>query len=183
MKRLMICLPVLLLLAASCATVRFEVPQPRDTGELKAFPADLTGTYLNSDKDTLVITADGFRITDLKPKGVKIDMTLKANEAVLKQSRKFFVLSLNNEPGWEVFNFTYNKEKITVYYIDTDKKNLEKTIRDLKEITPVKEVKKKDGETEYFLLDPSKESFETLISKGIFTKMAVFCRVKQNTVQ
>ena len=68
-------------------------------------------------------------------------MTLKDNEAVLKQSRKFFVLSLNNEPGWEVFNFTYNKEKITVYYIDTDKKNLEKTIRDLKEITPVKEVK------------------------------------------
>ena len=183
MKRLYFLLVAGLMLSG-CTTVNFEQPVPLKAEALQAFPERITGTYVErQNKDTLVITADGFRYGR---KGDLFYLTghLKDENTVLKKSGDFYLLSMRekDDPFWEVMPFRLDKGQLTVYALLLEDKPdgpttpKDEKLKKLGEITPVKVVHTKTGDR--YVINPQDDQLERLLGSGLFDKVTVFEKVE-----
>ena len=176
MKQLFLILSVALLFLSSCKSVKFEIPQPKETDALIEFPDNLIGTYQNNNKEKLVISKKTITYGNKDSKIIYISKTLLPDETVLKKCGDYYVLSLKYENYWELILFKTIDKDLKVYYIDLDK-NEENIINNLKEITIVKEIRNNEEKIDYYLINPSKKEFDILLKKEIFSKIVDFNRI------
>jgi len=177
MKQILLVFSATMIMLSSCTSVKFESAQPKDKEELKEFPDNVLGIYIDTERDTLILTSNSFQYGNKKSSIFRVDGTLTSGESILKRDNDYYVLSLKDENGWEVITFKYSGKDLTVYYIDLGK-DREKTIKKLKGILAVKEVKDSEGKVDYYLINPSGKEFETLMAKNIFSRVTTFTRVK-----
>jgi len=176
MKQLILILALTGIGFSSCTSVKFENSQPKDTEELNAFPPSLVGVYFDGEKDTLTLTNNSFKYGNEKS-FFHLNGTLASGESTLKISNDYLVLSLKDKGTWEVIVGKFSGKDLIAFYIDIDKER-EKTIKQLKEIVTVKEIKNDNGTIDYYLINPTKNEFEKLIQKNLFAKKVVFKRIK-----
>ena len=102
--------------------------------------------------------------------------SLSSGEAVLKIIGGYYILSMKDENIWQVIAFKKKVDEIDIYIINVEHSK-EGVVSKLKKILPVKEIKDKEGQLDYYLIDPNKSEFEKLIAKKIFSKSGVFKRI------
>ena len=167
--------PVLFLLFQSCnENFTFTSSQPRGARVISQFPAEMQGSFVNVEDDTLEISATSFVFDggdmisltgDITPEGV-----------VLKKMGDWYFINLEDEGEWVVYPFKLpGKNRLTVYYSDMTAKELE--IHD--DLLQDVEVQKKylDGKLDYYLLNPTKPQFKQLLKKGLFSEKMEFTRI------
>lgn len=151
--------------------------QPQDTPALPEFAKDLVGIYLiDNEKDTLTITANSFEYGNSTSLLGHVKGSLSSGEAVLKIIGGYYILSMKDENIWQVIAFKKKVDEIDIYIINVEHSK-EGVVSKLKKILPVKEIKDKEGQLDYYLIDPNKSEFEKLIAKKIFSKSGVFKRI------
>ncbi len=175
MKNILFIMIAIILMLSSCITVKFEDAQPKDTPELKEFPESMLGVYFDNNKDTLTITNFSFKYGSKKSLLYQ-NKTLSPDESVLKKFNDYYVLSLKDDDNWEVVVFKCIEKDLSVFYINLDK-NRERTLSKIKAIMPVKEIKGNNGKIDYYLINPSKKDFQTLLDKEIFSHIGDFKRI------
>ena len=174
-------LPVAILICfigTSCKSVQFAKAQPDGVASLKEFPSDLIGTYVEGDHDTLVISHSGFKYGSKTSSVFYLERELAKNKAELKEFNGSYVLSLKHNGYWEVLLLKPTNTELQVFYISLAGKE-EEVINKLNSVLPVKTVKDKEGNVAYYLINPSKENFETLVAQGFFVTQGSFVRLKK----
>jgi hypothetical protein len=170
MKRLALlcCLSVAIF---SCKEISYKAPQPSGKAALKTVPAELHGMYVLSDdketsKDTLIITASGYRIvSDHKESPL-------GDSLVLKYHKGYYFLSINENPEWLLRIVKRQPNGDLAYFsMDTDEKNFNQLLKGLSKETTVDSVIIK-GETLY-QINPSARKLMKLIKKGYFKQALI----------
>jgi hypothetical protein len=169
------------LIISSCTTIQFETAQPKDTAELTEFPAEVIGKYISQDNDTLLIFNKSFQYNESSKSGKNMVDSLLKDMTVLKQMNDYYILSIKDTStnAWEVFTFKKSGKSIDVNYIISNEKKDDDLLKEIKEITKVKEITDTAGKAPRYLLNPSKEEFQKLIDKKIFTKIFEFKGIKE----
>ncbi len=175
MKRLIYSLTLIILLA-SCDQVIFPEPQPKKVKPLKEIPGELQGVFLDQNGDSLFVYELSFSYhTDEFP---AMNNVYLSDSAVLKkyQKRYFFntMIWVDEESYWLTYMLETHDQgnEIDVYTMDPG--DIVKLAK-LQEITS--KVKDIEGESEFYLFDPSKRDYKKIIADTIFTKMINFRRV------
>jgi hypothetical protein len=176
MKQVLCIFAALVIILPSCTTVKFKNAQPNHALALNEFPKDLLGIYFNNEKDTLTISNNSFEYGNATTSLVHVKGSLSTGEAVLKMVDSFYILSMKDENIWQVIAFKKKGDEIEIYNINIEDAN-QAVMKKIKAILPVKEVKDKEGSVDYYLIDPSKNEFETLIIKKIFSKRGAFKKI------
>jgi hypothetical protein len=179
MKTTIFALAILTVIMTSCTTVKFDKPQPADTNELKSFSSNLIGTFVGNSNDTLVISDKSFNYGSKKSSLIHIDGNLTNGQTVLKMSQDNYVLSLKDSSYWIVVIIKGTQTGLSVKYISLDKpdKDKEAVIKKIQDITKVKEIKK-EGKVDYYLLAPTKQEFEKMLTGGVFSDTEEFKKIK-----
>ena len=169
MRRVIYLLAFIFLLS-SCDTVLFLEPQPKKVKPLKEIPVELQGLYLDNNGDSLYIYEQSCTYMG----GGLIDRTdfYLSDSVVLKTYRERYFINFLYRIGIEAYWDTYILEslddgkQIDMYMMDPgDVVKLAK----LQEITSkVRDIE--DGESSYYLFDPSKRDYKKIIADTIFTK-------------
>jgi hypothetical protein len=168
--------PLLSLFIMSCSNVMFEEAQPVGVEEMSQFAEEFVGSYSTEDGDSLIIGSNSFVFDDDGEK------RLSEESVVLKRYKGYNMLSLEKEDSlmekrWEVFTFEFVEDTLVIYSInaekDTDKAN---SIEKLKEITSYKEVLKEEGKLDYYLVNPTKKEFKSLVRKDFFQPYLKFIK-------
>ncbi len=166
---------------ASCSVIRFTNPQPENTRQLSEFPEQLTGIYIDKDGDTLKVSKYGFSTQ-------KDVNTLSEDRLVLKKMGKYYILSSkcpisDGNPtdwkGWEVLPFQYINNSLVVYLINTWEDKEKQTLDALEKILS-SEIKKEfnhDEKFDYYLINPTKKEFKTMLKEGIFNDEMKFIKL------
>jgi len=165
MKKVFVLFSAVLLMLSSCTVVMFEVSQPKDVEELKEFPNNLIGVFLDKKNDTVRITKNSLIYTEKK---AKVSKSLDSGEIVLKKYNDYYILNLKTENVWEVIPLKCTDKAIFVSYINLGEK-ADTTINKIREVMKVKEILNKEGKIDYYLVNPTKKEFDVLIKKDIFT--------------
>jgi len=178
MKQKYLFFALILLSISSCTTVQFETSQPKDAEELSEFPKDLTGKYTSKNKDTLLIYNNSFQYLESTIFGPGKVNVLNQNDLILKKSNDYFVLSFKDSNAWEVLVIKQKGNKLRVYCIFYDKNNEVEIINSLKEITKVIEIRDSAGKIDKYLINPTKEEFQLLLDKKVFSKYLELKKIK-----
>lgn len=176
MIRFIYCI-ILLMLLSACDQVVFTEPQPSKVKEMQEIPEFLRGTYVDSDNDTLVVRSNSFSYDEDDLSGLS-DIFI-SDSMVLKEYYDHYFLSIREKIGEEYFWLLYiieafdDGKKLDVYAMDPgDVVKLAK----LQEITSkVRDIE--DSDTEYYLFDPKKKNYKTIIRDSVFTKVIEFKRI------
>lgn len=158
----------------SCSSVLFTSAQPEDTPALREFPERLLGTFANRE-DTLVVERTSF----VYDGGDAVNLTgdIKPPGAVLKKMNDWYFLSFKDEEDWWIYPFQISGEdRITVYFSDMNKKE-EKILAEYKGELKFQKIFK-EGKLDHYLISPTKEQFQELLKKGLFSKKMTFERIK-----
>lgn len=159
----------------SCKEISYHEAQPEGKASLATVPTQLQGMYLLSDekgtsKDTLVISANGYRVvTDRKE-------NLLGDSLVLKAYKGYYFLSINENPEWLLRIVKRDANGDLLYYsMDVDEKNFNATLRNL-----TKEVRVDslivNGE-QLYQIRPSAKQLMKLIKKGYFKRTLVMHKI------
>ncbi len=184
--------PVILLfvgLLASCTTVEFKEPVPRQGAALKTFPPEIRGTYLDIDnKDTLVVGKTAFQYG--KPGQLfHLKGNLTDGNTVLKKFDDYYILNVREDENghWNVLAFTYKAGELSVYYLNLDKdtkdgKEAERYKREklenLGNITEVVTVRNSKGDVKYYLIAPDDRALKRMFKAGLFEKTGTFKKIE-----
>lgn len=84
---------------SSCKEISFKEPQPKGKPALNEMPKSLRGKYLlieekSTNKDTLYITREGYRVSGDSTKGVLGD------SLILKKYKGYYFFNDNENPEW-----------------------------------------------------------------------------------
>lgn len=158
----------------SCTAVKFENPQPTAAPSLSEFPEKMHGTFVSDSDDTLEFSQNHFRYSSGTE--VNLESKLSPESAVLKKANNTYILSLKDEQGWDVFPMKLGRNKITIYYANLDP-DAEQLILDLKNTSPVHEIRNEEGKFDHYLIDPSEKEFKKLLRKKLFSEEIVFKRL------
>jgi len=175
MKRL-----ILVSLAActmvACNMVRFEVPQPNGVQNLSKIPEKLTGMFIGSDHDTLMVDVGWFSFKSTKG-DMNVNMKL-SDSTVLRQYNNYYFLSSREDNGWNVVVVEPKSgDRVTIMMLYVD--NTDKLAR-IQKIVKLKEIKKDDGDTDYYLTNPTKEQLVQLLDQGLFEEIVTLRRPLKN---
>lgn len=173
---------------SSCSTVEFKKTVPKKGKELKTFPRELLGTYIDKqNNDTLIINSSSFKYgTNKSPFKLSGKLTNKAT--VVKKTADYYILSVKpkNEKHWGVIPFKYDNNKIYIYYLileeDKDsraeeKKHKEEKIKRLKTITKLNIIRDSDTKSTSYIINPSDKQFNHLLDGDFFVKILEFDRL------
>ncbi|MBL7966940.1 MAG: hypothetical protein JNK09_08050 [Prolixibacteraceae bacterium] len=175
-----------ILLLSSCRVV-FENPQPLHAKEIHAMPAELIGTYIEEDSDTLIISQRSYLLKDRGPFSDKNNHgTLNSGRDVLKKFRKYYVLSKlvndsidDNAPKmWFVFLLKLEGKELLVSQVEdgqSKKDTFDVTL--LKKYTPVKVIDEGETDSEAYLINPTQKQFKLLIKNDLFKPVYRFRRI------
>lgn len=186
---LLLCILAFMILTA-CNDFYFKNPQPLHGKELKQIPEELVGTYLEKNSDSskkrepLIITHNSYNLKSSDPsvKDMKLSGTLAHGKVVLKRLDSHYVLSQKVESPlksahdsvWEVYILEYRNNVLTLYNLASEERALK--VDSVKQITPVKE--QKEGDTKYYLINPSNKQFKKLLINNLYKKVGEFDKVK-----
>jgi hypothetical protein len=174
MKKLILFLTTAVLLS-SCTAVKFEEPQPAAAPSLSEFPAKMNGLFVSNEDDTLHIERNFFRFSS-GPE-VNFEAGLSSSNAVLKKVKRNYILSLEDENGWDVFPLRISGKKITVRYANLEGRS-EQLILDLQKSSSVKEIRTENGKIDHYLIRPTEKEFRRLLRKKLFSEKIVFRKIK-----
>jgi hypothetical protein len=177
MKKTILIISATVLLLSACTSVKFETSQPKGVPELTEFPKEVLGNYTDAEKDTLIIAKSTYKVGSKKSSFYSTD-TLSSGKITLKKYNDYYVLSRKDENAWEIVTFKSMGDNLTVYYINYNSENEKEIIEKLRKIVTVKEVKNTEGKIDYYLINPTKEEFDALMNKQLFSKIVCFKRIK-----
>lgn len=175
MKRCLVLIGIILIFA-SCDQVIFPEPQPKKVNPLKEIPADLQGTYLDQDGDTLYINENSFSYYhDLGDFG----NVVLTDTSVLKFYQDHYFYSfpkyINKEQYWVSYILAVKGDSSGFDLLGMDPGDIVKLAK-LQEITSkVKDIE--DGDSQYYLFAPKRRHYKKIISDSVFTKMISFKRI------
>lgn len=192
MKKNILYLIAVMMIMTSCNDFYFKNPQPQRGKELKAIPDELIGTFMekksdqnnNPSKDPLIITRNSYLWEDSDSKGnkEKISGTLSSGKVVLKKLDNYYVLSQKvenpintaNDSVWEVYVLEYQNNQLLLYNLSSEERRPK--VDSVKHITPV--IEEKEGDSKYYLINPSRKQFKKLLDNDLFKKTGEFEKVK-----
>ncbi len=171
--------------------VSFREPQPQNDRNEKRFDSNIRGTYLSlEDSSLLVIDELSVRSYGRKKdkpvdkEGVDINITLdKATfdmslnnrsetsvffldqDHILKKFKGHYFMNSRRDDGrWNLLIMRKSDGLMTIKNIEME----ERTIRQLNSLTVVDEVLDRDGDTEGFILNPTKKEMKSMLKSDIF---------------
>lgn len=157
------------IVACACKEISFQGPQPKGKASLKEIPKSLLGKYLLSEqndasnKDTLVVTRNGYYVTSDSTRGTLGD------SLVLKKFKGYYFFNDNENPEWllRVVKRLDNGD-LTYMSMDPGEQKFNEFLLELnKEITIDSfHVKNKM----LYQIDPTPQQLVDLIDKGYFRK-------------
>ena len=160
----------LIVFISSCVEVKFEQPQPAGIEAEKIFPADLQGTYIDENNDTLIINDVTYKFGNKKTifgGGRELSENL-----ILKKYNKYYFLSEKNDTTWNIIVIKLKSKKdLKIFMIDGENKE---KIEELKKITTVKELFDNNGEINGYIINPDKKELKKMLRKKIFTEIGTF---------
>lgn len=175
MKKLLYLLALILLLA-SCDQVVFPEPQPQKVKAMSEMPAELQGVYLDQDGDSLFVFEHSFSY--YSDNYTDFNSVYLSDSLVLKSYKKRYFLNISTTITEQIYWLTYIIEAkndgsfLDVYAMDPG---------DIVKLAKLDEITSKvmdiEGETDYYLFDPSKRDYKKIISDTIFTKMISFRKI------
>ena len=192
MKKILLISAIAIFLA-SCTTIGFETPVPKNTETINTFPKELIGTYFDGEKDTLIITENSFNYGRPDSTIFYMSEKLEKGKVELKKFDEYFILNKKSEKDeiWGIIPFKINNGVIEVFFANLDtKKNemkaegdtteikTEVIIEQLKKITPVKSVNKENTDEKDYIVNPTNEELRKLLDEGYFVKVLDFYRIK-----
>ena len=184
---------IIAIILASCTTIGYETPVPKNTESLKQFPKEMIGIFYDGDKDTLRISETNFVYGRPDSTIFYMNKSLEKGAVELKKFNDYYILNIKSENAdiWGIIPFTQKKDKITIYFanLDTKKEALKKegdtsevkidaVIEKLDKITPVKSLDKENSEDKDYIINPSNEELKALFDKAYYTKAIEFNRIK-----
>ncbi len=186
--------PINLLIAimiflSSCSSVEFKEVAPKKGEKITEFPKKMIGKYLDAQSpDTLTITSNYYKIGKQK-KMFFSSGKLSQKNTILKKFNNYYLLNLRKEKehNWSVFPFTFDQDKITIYYFLLDKNTKdkkaakefkEKKIKELRLITNVEQVRDTADKVYNYLINPTDKEVEKIFDKGLYKKIFEFNRIK-----
>ncbi|WP_029038656.1 hypothetical protein [Salinimicrobium xinjiangense] len=175
MKKFLLFL-VISVLFSSCTAVKFEEPQPIAAPSLSEFPPKMNGFFVSNDGDTLHIQKHSFKYSS----GPEVDFEAKlpSSNAVLKKVKRYYILNIEDEKGWDVFPLKVARQKIKVHYAILDDRS-EQLILDLRQSpSSVKEKWTEDGKFDHYLIRPTDKQFRRLLRKNLFSEKIVFSKLQ-----
>jgi len=192
MKKILLISAIAIFLA-SCTTIGFENPVPKNTQSLTKFPKELIGTYSDGQKDTLVITETGFVYGRPDSTLFYMNDKLEKGKVELKKFNEYYILNKKSEKAeiWGIIPFIFRNGKLEVYFanLDTQKEELRANgdtaatintvIEQLQKVTPVKIQDKADNsEDKDYIVNPTNEELKQLFEQEFFVKVMDFYRIK-----
>lgn len=154
-------------LLASCSVVRFDVPQPNGVKNLDRIPDKLTGMFIGTNNDTLMVNVGWFSFKSTKG-DMNVDLKL-SDSTVLRQYKGYYFLSNQEADGWNVVAVEPKSgDRVTLLMLYVD--NADRLAR-IQKIVKLREKKKSDGETDYYLANPTKEELIKLLEQGLFEEI------------
>jgi len=158
------------LILAGCTEVYFTELQPSGKKPLKEIPPGMQGWFVdNEGTDSINVRTRGFDMTD--------ESAMLSDSIVLTKWNKYYFLNLrDNKKGlWEVYLIEMiNPYQIKIAFIDGDNESNIERLQSLTTVTPQEEP---DGDIDYYLINPSKKEFKTLVNEGIFDSNVTYRRV------
>jgi len=192
MKKILLISAIAIFLA-SCTTIGFETPVPKNTETINTFPKELIGTYFDGEKDTLIITENSFNYGRPDSTIFYMSEKLEKGKVELKKFDEYFILNKKSEKDeiWGIIPFKINNGVIEVFFANLDtKKNemkaegdtteikTEVIIEQINKITPVKSVNKENTDEKDYIVNPTNEELRKLLDEGYFVKVLDFYRIK-----
>ena len=192
MKKILL-ISVIAIFLASCTTIAFETPVPKDTETINTFPKELIGTYFDGGKDTLIITENSFAYGRPDSTIFYMSEKLENSKVELKKFDEYFILNKKSDKDeiWGIIPFKINNGAIEVFFanLDTKKNELqaegdttevktEVIIEQLKKITSVKYVNKENTDGKDYIVNPTNDELRKLLDEGYFVKVLDFHRIK-----
>jgi hypothetical protein len=175
MKKLLYLLALILLLA-SCDQVIFPEPQPQKVKTMTEMPAEIQGVYLDQDGDSLFVFEQSFSY--YSDNYTDFNSVYLSDSLVLKSYKKRYFISISTHINEQVYWLTYIIEAkndgrvLDIYTMDPG---------DIVKLAKLEEITSKvmdiEGETDYYLFNPSKKDYKKIISDTIFTKMISFQKI------
>jgi hypothetical protein len=178
MKQIYLFFALFILVITSCTTVEFATSQPDGAEELSEFPANMRGKYIvpGHKKDTLCITESTIQYGKY---GENTRDSLDQVKTILKKSNDYFILNFKNKDNyWDVNPIKIKGNKIIMYTIMLDTSNQEAIVNKIRAITKVTELKDSLGNLENYLVNPTKDEFQQLLDKEIFSFNIVLKKIK-----
>ena len=179
MKVIILYLGLLLIISSCGPFIFFEKPQPADSNMENIFPEALQGKYVDR------YNSFSLNVNELTCEYIDIDSSsLFGNKKVglsdsliLKKHNPYYILNLGKENLYHVFVISIkNIDTLVVNSIDGE--DLEE-VEKLKKITPVKERFNSNGNSHYYIINPTKKQFESMLQKNMFSGEMIFTRVNK----
>jgi len=165
MKRVVLASLVVCMMVA-CNMVRVEVPQPNGVQNLTKISDKLTGMFIGSDHDTLMVDVGWFSFKSTKG-DMNVDLKL-SDSTVIRQYKGYYFLSNQEADGWNVVAMEPKSgDRVTLLMLYVD--NADRLAR-IQKIVKLRE-KKRDGETDCYLANPTKEELIKLLEQGLFEEI------------
>ncbi len=163
---------MLVALLGSCSNIVFDEAVPSDQNSLDHFPADLQGTYVDSEKDTLSIFSDRYIYGEIN--GNTLFEGQLDHDLVLKQFEDYYFLNFKNDHGfWEMIAAQKTANGLILMCADVENKDEIKNINKHISKGHAKSLKK-DGK---YLIDPTTQELIKILNdtsiceESIFTKL------------
>lgn len=155
---------LLIVLLSSCVEVGFRSPQPSKGSSLGEIPSEIIAFYSDIKADSSSNLNDLYDMDEL-------DEPLDENTILKKWKGKYF-LNEREDSLWHVIMVVpAGNGRFETYRIDGGNEN---TVKKLKEITDVIEIKDEDGDLDKLILDPSSREFKKIIKSGAFEIIDIF---------
>lgn len=167
---------VIIITICSCKEISFKEPQPKGKRILHEMPQALRGKYLlieenGANKDTLVITKQGYYVTNDSTKGVLGD------SLVLKKYKGYYFFNDNEKPEW-LLRIVKQEENgdLTYMFMDSGEKSFYEFVHEINKEIEIDSLEV-NGEKLY-QIDPTPRQLISLIKKGYFKKTTQLKRLK-----
>jgi hypothetical protein len=175
MNKLFIAL--ILIVVCACKEISFQEPQPKGKTSLKEIPKTLQGRYLpaeksdESNKDTLVITRNGYYVTNDSTRGTLGD------SLVLKKYKGYYFFNDNENPEWllRVVKQLDNGD-LDYMFMDPGEKPFNEFLLELNKEIRIDSIQVKNEML--YQIDPTPQQLVDLIDKGYFRKSARLKKIK-----
>ncbi len=160
----------------SCKEISFKEPQPKGKRILHEMPQALRGKYLlieenGQNKDTLVITKQGYHVTNDSTKGVLGD------SLVLKKYKGYYFFNDNEKPEWLLRIVKQERNgDLTYMFMDSGEKSFYEFVHEINKEIEIDSLEV-NGEKLY-QIDPTPKKLISLIKKGYFKKTTQLKRIK-----
>ena len=166
----------IIIAATSCKEISFKEAQPKGKRVLSEMPQSLRGKYLlieenGNNKDTLVITRQGYYVTGDSTKGTLGD------SLVLKRYKGYYFFNDNENPEWllRVVKQEANGD-LSYLFMDSGEQSFNDYVYELNKEIQIDsfEVKGK----KLYQIDPTPRQLINLIKKGYFKNTMRLTKIK-----